>query len=100
MIPAPSGARPAGPAAAQIARFRDLLENRCGLFFGESRRTSQASRPCVRMQQLGHRRADGYFERLRGEASDDEFRKLIHLVTITETCFLRDPAQFRLLRQH
>ena len=52
------------------------------------------------MQQLGLDDAGAYYERLRGESADDEFRKLIHLVTITETCFLRDPAQFRLLRQH
>ena len=97
---APGGARPAGPAAAPIARFRDLLENRCGLFFGESRQTSLQSSIGVRMQELGLDDADAYYERLRGESADDEFRKLIHLVTITETCFLRDPAQFRLLRHH
>jgi chemotaxis protein methyltransferase CheR len=97
---APNGARPAGPAAAQIARFRDLVENRCGLFFGESRQTSLQSAIGVRMRELGLDEADAYFERLRGESADDEFRKLIHLVTITETCFLRDPAQFRLLREH
>jgi chemotaxis protein methyltransferase CheR len=97
---APNGARLAGPAAAQIARFRDLVENRCGLFFGESRQTSLQSAVGVRMQELGLDDADAYFERLRGASADDEFRKLIHLVTITETCFLRDPAQFRLLREH
>jgi chemotaxis protein methyltransferase CheR len=33
-------------------------------------------------------------------AVDHEFRKLINLVTVTETCFFRDPSQFRLLRHH
>jgi chemotaxis protein methyltransferase CheR len=87
-------------AAGDFARFRDLVEDRCGLFFGESRQTSLQASVGIRMQQLGLDDAGAYYERLRGEAADDEFRKLIHLVTITETCFLRDPAQFRMLRQH
>ncbi len=97
---ASSVARPAPLAAGDFARLRDLIEDRCGLFFGESRQTSLQASVGVRMQQLGLDDAGAYYERLRGEAADDEFRKLIHLVTITETCFLRDPAQFRLLRHH
>jgi chemotaxis protein methyltransferase CheR len=91
---------PAGLAAGHFARVRDLVESRCGLFFGESRRTSLQASIGVRMQHLGLDDGAAYYERLRGESADDEFRKLIHLVTITETCFLRDPAQFRLLRHH
>jgi chemotaxis protein methyltransferase CheR len=97
---ASSGVYPAGLAAGQFARVRDLVESRCGLFFGESRQTSLQASIGVRMQHLGLGDGGAYYERLHGESADDEFRKLIHLVTITETCFLRDPAQFRLLRHH
>ena len=97
---APGGARSAGSEAVHFARLRDLVESRCGLFFGESRQTSLQASVGVRMRELELDDAGAYYERLRGESADDEFRKLIHLVTITETCFLRDPAQFRLLRHH
>ena len=97
---APSGVSSVGPAAWHFARLRDLVESRCGLFFGESRRTSLQASVGVRMQLLGLDDPGDYYERLHGASADEEFRKLIHLVTVTETCFLRDPAQFRLLRDH
>ena len=55
------------------------------------------------MQQLGLECEDEYFARLRGAAPtivENELRNLLNLVTITETCFFRDPAQFRVLREH
>jgi chemotaxis protein methyltransferase CheR len=97
---AKNGVRPSSLTDGQFARLRDLIEGRCGLFFGESRQTSLEAAVAARMEQLGLGSIDAYEERLRCEPADGEFRTLIHLVTITETCFLRDPAQFRLLRQH
>ena len=55
------------------------------------------------MQQLGLDSEDDYFDRLRGAASrmvEAELRNLLNLVTVTETCFFRDAAQFRVLREH
>lgn len=55
------------------------------------------------MQQLGLECEDDYYNRLRGEAPrlvEAELRQLLNLVTVTETCFFRDAAQFRLLREH
>ncbi len=55
------------------------------------------------MQQLGLESEDEYYERLRGGVSrivEAELRNLLNLVTVTETCFFRDAAQFRLLREH
>lgn len=83
--------------------FRDLIEERCGLHFDESQRASLAASLNARMQQLGVAAMGEYYERLRNHsmpAIDHEFRKLINLVTVTETCFFRDPSQFRLLRSH
>jgi chemotaxis protein methyltransferase CheR len=84
----------------QFIRFRDLIEDRCGLHFDESQRSSLSASLRARMQQLGLDRLDDYYDRLRARSADDGFRKLINLVTITETCFFRDESQFRLLRRH
>ena len=87
----------------QFVRFRDLIEDRCGLHFDESQRASLSASLRARMQQLSLDQLNEYYDRLRGRSApmiDEEFRKLINLVTITETCFFRDPSQFRLLRRH
>jgi chemotaxis protein methyltransferase CheR len=86
----------------QLARFSDLIEDRCGLHFNDGQRAALSAAIRTRMEQLGMERIEDYYDQLRVHASsatEDGFRKLINLVTITETCFFRDPAQFRLLRQ-
>lgn len=85
---------------AQFVRFRDLIEDRCGLHLDEGHRGSLSESLRVRMTQLNLDRVDDYYDHLRSRPSDDAFRKLVNLVTVTETCFFRDPAQFRLLRRH
>lgn len=85
----------------QLARFSDLIEERCGLHFHEGQRAALSAAVRARMEQLGLVRIEDYYDHLRvhpAAAVEDGFRKLINLVTITETCFLRDPEQFRLLR--
>ncbi len=87
-------------SVGQFVRFRDLIEERCGLHFDESQRTSLSASLRARMQQLGLAGIDDYYDLLSSRTDDEGFRKLINLVTITETCFFRDPSQFRLLRRH
>jgi chemotaxis protein methyltransferase CheR len=84
----------------QFVRFRNLIEARCGLHFDESQRTSLSASLGVRMLQLGIDQIDDYYDLLCRRTDDEGFRKLINLVTVTETSFFRDPSQFRLLRQH
>lgn len=90
----------ASMSPAQFARFRDLVEDRCGLHFDESRRTSLQAALGTRMRELGLDGPDEYYRHLCAQPADDEFRKLINLVTITETCFFRDHLHFRLLQRH
>jgi chemotaxis protein methyltransferase CheR len=84
-------------------RFAELctrIEERCGLHFGDSRRASLQAAVRARMEQLGIPSPETYCSRLIEQTGDEELRSLINLVTITETCFFRDPAQFRMLRRH
>jgi chemotaxis protein methyltransferase CheR len=97
----PAGAREPEPLCdLTFARIRDLVEARCGLDFGDSRRASLHAAVHARMRQLGLSEPGKYCERLCASAADEEFRSLVNLVTINETCFFRDPAQFRMLRSH
>jgi len=82
---------------------RDLIESRCGLRFDDSQRGSLSSSVAARMELLGLVNEDEYLDRLRGAIPtmvETELRHLLNLVTVTETCFFRDAAQFRLFREH
>jgi len=86
-----------------FVKFRDLIEERCGLHLDESQRASLSASLSVRMRQLGLERVEDYYKFLQtangAPWTEAEFRHLINLVTVTETCFFRDAAQFRLLRE-
>lgn len=83
----------------QFIRFRDLIEQRCGIHLDDSRRVSLQASLRARLEQLGIDRFETYYDRLLTDSTEEEFRKLVTVVTVTETCFLRDPAQFEVLRR-
>ncbi len=84
----------------QFGRFRDLIEERYGLHLDECHRDSLSASLRVWMQQLNLDRVDDYYDHLRSRPQDEGFGDVINQVTVTETCFFRDPLQFRLLRRH
>ena len=90
---------PAALPQDQFIRFRDLIEQRCGIHLDDTRKASLQASLRARMEQLGIGRFEPYYDRLLADSTEEEFRKLIVLVTVTETCFLRDPAQFEALRR-
>jgi chemotaxis protein methyltransferase CheR len=101
--------KPAGAAVSasdeplsveRVAHIRDLIEARCGLDFGDSRQTLLDASVRARMQHLGIPGIEGYLARLSSKDGAEEIASLINGLTITETQFFRDPAQFRLLRHH
>jgi chemotaxis protein methyltransferase CheR len=84
----------------QFALFRDLIDQRCGIQLDDTKKESLQRSLSRRMEDLGLNRFEEYHEHLRGRASDEEFRRLVNLVTINETSFFRYPAQFEILRNH
>ena len=75
----------------QFVRFRDLIEEQCGLHFDESQRASLSASLRARMQQLGARPRSTSTTIACGSGPPTmSSAKLINLVTITETCFFRD----------
>lgn len=83
-----------------VVRVAALVEARCGLQFDEARQGALRWAIATRMQHLSLVAPEEYHERLRANHAEAEFRRLVNLVTVTETCFFRDAAQFRLLRHH
>ncbi len=82
----------------QFLHVRDLIEHRAGIHLDDKTKASLQASVRARMDQLGIRGFDDYGDRLARDVSEEEFRRLLNLVTVNETAFFRDPAHFRLLR--
>ncbi len=80
-----------------LSRISGVIEAICGLDAGGARRSLLESSVRLRMGALGIDEVEGYLARLCSDGTG-EIGALINRVTITETQFFRDPAQFGLLR--
>jgi chemotaxis protein methyltransferase CheR len=96
-----SGSSAAQPLSGDLfARVCELIEGRSGLDFAEARRSLLESSLRSRMEETGISAPGSYLERIASMGGGEEFEALLNTLTITETQFLRDPAQFQLLRRH
>ncbi len=77
-----------------LAPFKVLIRERCGLLFEGNGEEKLAHALSERTRALGIRAAE-YYPRL--VVSDAEFQELVNLLTINETYFFREPEQIRLL---
>jgi chemotaxis protein methyltransferase CheR len=84
-------------------RFRTLIQERSGLHFPERKRLDLASGVLRGLAESGYANLDEYFRVLRQSgtpAGRAAFEQLVNLLTIGETHFFRDQAQFTALEQH
>jgi chemotaxis protein methyltransferase CheR len=82
----------------QFGRFRDLIARRSGIYIHGADRDTLRDHLLTRMGQCGTMSFADYFRRLGSE--DREFQALLDLVTIQETYFFRDQAQFMALQRY
>lgn len=78
-----------------LARVRDLLHQRCGLYFEGVAEAKLAEAVEKRRQQCRLAQLSEYFERLC--SNDSEFQALLSLLTINESYFFREPEQLRFI---
>jgi chemotaxis protein methyltransferase CheR len=87
-----------GARAPEIELFRDLLVRRSGIDFGRHREAFLESRVRRRMRQAGARSLYEYYRMVTGAGdSSPELQALVDEVSIHETAFFRNPAQFQTL---
>ncbi len=77
-----------------LAPFKDLIKQRCGLLFEGNNETRLAQVLAERIDTLKTRPAEYC---LRLQESEAEFQELVNLLTINETYFFREPEQISLL---
>lgn len=83
---------------AEFRLFTDLLRQRCGLHFDEATRFLVEKRVAHRIAECNIGSFASYIYQLRNAATtEEEFSKLIDLLTTNETYFFRERAQLEAL---
>ena len=75
--------------------FKNLIKDKCGLYFDESRVARLSDGLCARMSRNGIESQEKYVDLLL--RNQDEFNELVNLLTINETYFFREPVHLKLL---
>ncbi len=81
----------------EFRSFRDLIAERSGIYFDPGKQELLKSNLLQRMQDCGLSTFVDYFNLLSSPVGTKEFDHLLNLITIPETYFFRDQAQFRAL---
>lgn len=84
----------------EFRRFRDLIACRSGIYIHGADRDALRNHLLTRMDHCGTTSFADYFQRLGSCPDDGELQELINLVTIRETYFFRDQAQFMALQRY
>jgi chemotaxis protein methyltransferase CheR len=84
----------------QFRRFRDLIARRSGIYIHVADRDLLRGHLLARMGQSGTTSFADYLRRLGPSPEGAEFQALLDLITIQETYFFRDQAQFMALQQY
>ncbi|UCG21671.1 MAG: tetratricopeptide repeat protein [Deltaproteobacteria bacterium] len=79
--------------------FRDLIAERSGIYFEPEKQELLKDNLLQRMADCGLSNFAEYFNLLLSPACTKEFDHLLNLITIPETHFFRDRAQFRALER-
>ncbi len=82
-------------------RFRDLLQERVGLYFGEGKRGDLSKHLAAAMTENEVAELGAYYAKLWGAPPEGSlWTNLVDRLTIGETYFFRNPAHFAALREH
>jgi chemotaxis protein methyltransferase CheR len=83
--------------SAEIDLFRELLSRTAGIEFARHRQAFLESRIRRRMRQTGARSLYEYYRLVTRRGAAAELQRLVNEVSIHETAFFRNPAQFTAL---
>jgi chemotaxis protein methyltransferase CheR len=83
---------------AEFRLFTDILRNRCGLHFDDDTRFLVEKRLLRHIEESGTGSVASYLYQLRdGNNADEEFSKIVDILTTNETYFFRERSQLTAL---
>jgi chemotaxis protein methyltransferase CheR len=80
-------------AEKQLIRFRDMIFNCCGLWFGDSKLPILGNRIRTRLKETGIADPERYYRAISSDDDRAEISTLINLLTTNETYFYRSESQ-------
>ncbi len=83
----------------EFQEFRDLIAERAGIYFDLAKQDVLRNNLLKRMEDCSLATFADYFQLLSSPAGVKEFDHLLNLITIPETYFFRDQAQFMALKR-
>lgn len=83
----------------EFERFRALIYRESGISLGDGKRSLVVSRLAKRLRELGIDTFQQYFNLVTGSAGQDEFTRLLDLISTNKTDFFREPKHFDFLRE-
>lgn len=85
---------------ANFTRFRDLIHTKSGIYLDDYKSDGLRDALQALMRQKDITEYPDYYAFLTSPKDGDaEFKRLLDLVTVNETCFFRNPPQFEALRK-
>jgi chemotaxis protein methyltransferase CheR len=93
--PPPFGVQPI--SEAHYCRFRELINQRAGIYLSDSKKALLVGRLARRLHALGLDDFGDYYRRVTTDES--EFIEMVDRISTNETHFFREPRQFELLRR-
>lgn len=84
--------------AREYEQFRDLIYKESGISLGDQKRALLASRLSKRLRDLGLESFGQYYDVVTGDPNQDEFTRMLDLISTNKTDFFREPKHFDFLR--
>jgi chemotaxis protein methyltransferase CheR len=82
----------------EFERFRTLIYDESGISLSEQKKSLLASRLSKRLRDLGLETFSAYYDHVTNDSSQDEFTRLLDLVSTNKTDFFREQKHFDFLR--
>jgi chemotaxis protein methyltransferase CheR len=88
-----------GITSDEFLRFRKLIYDESGISLGDQKQTLLASRLSKRLRDLGLTTFTEYYAQVTGDATKEEFTRMLDLISTNKTDFFREPKHFDYLRE-
>jgi chemotaxis protein methyltransferase CheR len=83
----------------EFERFRALVYRESGISLNDSKRSLVVSRLAKRLRDLGLDTFQQYYSLVTGDSGEEEFTRMLDLISTNKTDFFREPKHFDFLRE-